>query len=80
LTSLGAIGESANAPTRSDYTPSIGAVIAEQQEALEAYPSQYPYTLHFHPDIQQPVLGFNPATIQDDFDPFDLSGCVNFDM
>jgi hypothetical protein len=52
----------------------------EQQEALEAYPSPYPYTLHFHPDIQQPVLGFNPATIQDDFDPFDLSDCVNFDI
>ena len=35
-------------------------------------------TLHFHPDIQ-PALGFDPATIQDDFDPFDVSDYVNFD-
>ena len=64
---------------RTDYNPSIGAVIADQQGALEAFPSQYPFTLHFHPDIQ-PALGFHPAMVQDDFDPFDISDYVNFDI
>jgi hypothetical protein len=79
-TSLVGHGEPVNASIRSDYSPSIGTVIAEQQGALEAYPSQYPYTLHFHPGIQQPVLGFNPGMVQDDFDPFDISDYVNFEI
>lgn len=79
-TSLIAVREPVSANIRSDYNPSIGTVIAEQQGVLEAYPSQYPYTLHFHPHIQQPALGFNPAMIQDDFDPFDISDYVNFDI
>ena len=79
-TSLVGVREHVNASTRSDYNPSIGTVIAEQQGALEAYPSQYPYTLHFHPDIQQPALGFSPGMVQDDFDPFDISDYVNFEI
>ena len=79
-TSFVEAGEPVNANIRSDYSPSIGTVIAEQQGALEAYPSQYPYTLHFHPDIQQPALGFNPGMVQDDFDPFDISDYVNFEL
>lgn len=63
-----------------DYQPSIQAVTNDQQRALEAYPSRYPYNLHFHPDIQQPALGFNPAMIQDDFDPFNISDYINFDL
>ena len=65
---------------RPDYNPSIQAINSDQQRALEAYPSQYPYNLHFHPDIQQPALAFNPAMIQDDFDPFDISDYINFDL
>lgn len=79
-TSLSTVRESVSGNIRSDYNPSIGAVIAEQQGALEAYPSQYPYTLHFHPDIQQPALAFDPAVVQDDFDPFDVFDYINFDM
>jgi hypothetical protein len=26
------------------------------------------------------ALGFNPAMVQDDFDPFDISDYVNFDI
>ena len=55
-------------------------VTEDQQRALENFPSQYPFTLHFHPDIEQPALAFDPAMVQDDFDPFDISDFVNFDL
>jgi hypothetical protein len=48
------------------YQPSINAVTADQQQAYEGTP----FSLHFHPNIQPPVLGFGPDMIQDDFDPF----------
>lgn len=53
---------------RSDYNPSINAITADQQQAYE----RTPFALHFHPDIQPPVLGFDPNIVQDDFDPFSL--------
>lgn len=53
---------------RPDYQPSINAITADQQRAYE----QTPFSLHFHPDIQPPVLGFDPNMIQDEFDPFSL--------
>lgn len=51
---------------RSDYHPSIDTVTADQQRAYE----RTPFALHFHPEIQPPVLGFDPNMIQDEFDPF----------
>ena len=54
--------------SRPDYRPSINAVTADQQQAYE----RTPFALHFHPQIQPPILGFDPNIIQDDFDPFSL--------
>ncbi|ETN43367.1 uncharacterized protein HMPREF1541_02526 [Cyphellophora europaea CBS 101466] len=51
---------------RPDYHPSIDTVTADQQRAYE----RTPFALHFHPEIQPPVLGFDPNMIQDEFDPF----------
>ena len=53
---------------RPDYRPSIDAVTADQQRAYE----RTPFFLHFHPEIQPPVLGFDPNMVQDEFDPFSL--------
>jgi hypothetical protein len=53
---------------RPDYRPSIGAVMADQQQAYE----RAPLAMHFNPQVQPPVLGFDPNNIQDDFDPFSL--------
>jgi hypothetical protein len=49
-----------------DYRPFLEAVTADQQQAYEATPCP----LHFHPDVQTPVLGFDPNTLQDNFEPF----------
>lgn len=53
-----------------NYLPSINTVTADQQKAYE----NTPFALHFHPEVQPPVLGFDHRLIQDDFDPF------NFDL
>ena len=53
---------------RPDYHPSISAVTADQQQAYE----RTPFALHFNPQIQPPILGFEPNIIQDDFNPFSL--------
>jgi Mating-type protein MAT alpha 1 HMG-box len=58
---------------------SIETATADVQRALEDYPDQYPYNFHFHPAVDQPILAFDPALIQDDFDPFDLRDFINFD-
>ena len=50
----------------SGYGPSLAAVTADQQRAFESVP----WIAHFHPAIFPPVLGFDPNTIQDIFDPF----------
>ena len=53
---------------RPDYRPSIAAVSADQRHAYD----RAPFASHFHPDVQPPILGFDPNLIQDDFDPFKL--------
>ena len=53
---------------RRDYRPSINTVTTDQQRAYD----RTPFALHFHPEIQPPVLGFDPNMIQDEFDPFSL--------
>ncbi|RMD44179.1 hypothetical protein DV735_g1008, partial [Chaetothyriales sp. CBS 134920] len=53
---------------RAEYGPSINDVTADQQHAF----AQVPFAMHFHPQVQPPVLGFDPGMIQDDFDPFSL--------
>ena len=57
---------------RPDYQPSINDITVDQQRAYE----RTPFALHFHPQIQPPVLGFDPNIIQDDFDPFTLNADV----
>ncbi|KIV97489.1 hypothetical protein PV10_01239 [Exophiala mesophila] len=63
----------------SDHVPegylTIGAVTADQQAAYD----QLEFGYHFHPDME-PVLGFDPRIIQDDFDPFDLDVSELFDF
>lgn len=51
-----------------EYSPSIQTVTADQQQAY----MNTPFALHFHPEIQPPILGFDHKLIQDDFDPFSL--------
>lgn len=58
---------------------SIETATADVQRALEDYPDKYPYNYHFHPAVDQPILAFDPALIQDNFDPFDLGDFINFD-
>ena len=79
-TSLNTIREAVSIFIRADYNPLIGAVIVEQQGALELYPSQYPCTLRFYLDITQPALAFDSAIIEDDLDPFDISDHVTLDI
>ncbi|EXJ82279.1 hypothetical protein A1O3_06092 [Capronia epimyces CBS 606.96] len=55
---------------------SIQHITTDQQAAFDGYA----LALHFHPNIQPPILGFDPRIIQDDFDPFDLdlSALINW--
>jgi hypothetical protein len=59
---------------------SIETATADVQQALEDYPDEYPYNLHFHPAVDRPIVAFDPTVVQDDFDPFDLNDFVNFNV
>lgn len=48
------------------YGPAIDLVTSDQQRAYQSTPA----VAHWQPHIQPPILGFDPSTIQDDFDPF----------
>lgn len=47
---------------------SIAEVTADQQAAFDGNT----ISSHFHPNVQPPVLGFDPSIIQGEFDPFSL--------
>jgi len=36
--------------------------------------------MHFHPDVEIPILAFDPTVIQDSFDPFDLADYINMEV
>jgi hypothetical protein len=58
---------------------SIETATADVQRALEEYGDEYPYPMHFHPDVEIPILAFDPTMVQDSFDPFDLADYINMD-
>ena len=60
------------------YATTIEQVTADQQQAFD----RMPMPLHIHPDIQPPVLGFDPNMIQDNFDPYSFNPdqYLNFDF
>lgn len=68
IASTQATPSSASSDHLQDGYLTIDAVTADQQAAYD----QLEFGFHFHPDMQ-PVLGFDPRIVQDDFDPFDLS-------
>ena len=55
---------------------SHGTVIADQSQAFDAM-SSFPFDIHFHPSVADPILGYDPQAIQDDFEPFDVSEFLN---
>lgn len=53
-------------PATPQYSPSMNEVTLDQQLAMQSTPG----FAHWHPEIQPPILGFDPSMLQDDFDPF----------
>jgi hypothetical protein len=70
----------AGVPTTFAENLSIETATADVQRCLEDYPDEYPYAPHFHPDMANPIIAFDPTVIQDDFDPFDIGNFVNFNI
>lgn len=47
----------------------MAAVTFDQQMTY----NQTPAAAHWNPDISPPILGFDPALVQDPFDPFSFN-------
>jgi hypothetical protein len=71
--------ETSSAATPFSEHLSIETATADVQSALDDYPDTYPFNHHFHPTVDQPILGFDPTVVQDDFDPFDLDDYLHLD-
>jgi hypothetical protein len=58
---------------------SIEKATADNQRAMSDYRDEYPFNMHFHLDLEIPILAFDPSVVQDSFDPFELTDYVNME-